>query len=137
MFNMRIFLFCTLFLVSSALLSGQNLIGLKYGEIRKYMRENNKDMSYNKVINNEFNYLKYSNQSDSQTVLFFLGADSVCKSIRIIMDQNFKAQKLKELDSAYRKIAVNKWMDSRNGKRYSIELKDEDWASVITISQLK
>jgi hypothetical protein len=67
------------------------------------MRENVKDMNLNKVNNDKFTYLKYSDNSDSQTMLFFLSRDSVCQSIRIICDENAKAKRLKEFDSAYKK----------------------------------
>lgn len=134
---MKNLLFCVLFLVSTFLARGQNLIGYKYDEIRKYMRENNKDMSLNRVNNSNFNYLKYSNNSDSQTILFFLGSDSVCRNIRIVFEQGLKAQKVKEMDSVYRREGTNKWSDSKHGRLYNIELKDEDWSSVITIVPVK
>lgn len=130
---MKALLFCVLFFISTVLAGGQNLIGYKYAEIRKYMRENKKDMSFNKVNNSKFNYLKYSNNSNSQTILFFFDSDSVCKSIEIILEQLLTAQKVKELDSIYRKQGTNRWIDSKNGKLYNIDLKDETWSSVITI----
>jgi hypothetical protein len=117
--------------------SGQNLIGYKENEIRKYMRENKKDMSLNKVTNSKFNYLKYSDSSDSQTMLFFLNKDSVCQSIRIICDENAKALRLKEFNSAYKKNNDNRWVDSHNGKSFMIELREEKWASVITMELYK
>ncbi|HLP73312.1 MAG TPA: hypothetical protein VK155_10450 [Bacteroidales bacterium] len=134
---MKAFLFCVLFLFSTALARGQNLVGCKYSEIRKYMRENKKDMSFNNVRNNDFNYLKYSNSSDSQTILFFLGRDSVCKSVRMILEPELKATKIKEMDSTYRKAGTNKWIDLKNGKLYNVELRDEIWSSVITIVPVK
>jgi hypothetical protein len=137
MIPMKSFLFCVSFLVSTALAQGQNLVGYKYSEIRKYMRENKKDMSYNRVNNSKFNYLKYSNSSDSQTILFFLGADSVCKGMRIILEPGLKAQAIKEMDSIYKRTANDKWSDSKKGKLYNVELKDEDWFSVITIVPAK
>ena len=130
---MKTFLFCSLFLVSTAFANSQNLIGCRYAEIRKYMRENEKDMSLNRVYNNEFKYLKYSNSSDSQTTLFFLDQDSICQSVRIILEHDIKAQKIKELDTIYSKKGANKWIDSKNGKFYNVELRDDDWSSVITI----
>jgi hypothetical protein len=66
--------------------NGQNLIGYKYMEIKKYMKENHKEMSFNNVSNSKFKYLKYSDSSDRQTLLFFLDSDSVCKSVRMICD---------------------------------------------------
>ena len=112
---------------------GQNLIGYNDEEIRKFMRENRKDMNFNNVRNNKFKYLKYSDNSDSQTILFFLTEDSVCKSVRVIFDSTMKTEKVKELNSNYKKAGDNRWVDNHNGKNYLIEVKDETWSCVITI----
>ncbi len=125
------------FLTISGFLSGQNLIGYKDFEIKKYMKENNGNMSYNKVNNDRFNYLKYTDNSDTQTLLFFLGTDSICKSIRIICDSVTKTEKVKEFNTSFKKNGENIWVDRRNGIDYLIEIKDEQWSSVITIEPLK
>ncbi len=117
--------------------SGQNLIGYKKEEIKNFMKMNQKEMNLNKVNNNTFIYLKYSDNSESQTILFFLGKDSVCRSIRIICDEVTKNMKIKEFDSTYRKNGSNRWIDSKNGTDYFIELREEDWASVITMLPAK
>lgn len=124
-------------LTLSGFLSGQNLVGYKDIEIRKYMKENKGNMSYNKVRNERYNYLKYTDNSDSQTLLFFLGSDSTCRSIRIICDTDVKAEKVKEFNTIYKKEGQNTWIDKRNGIDYLIELKDEEWSSTITIKPLK
>ena len=118
-------------------LSGQNLIGHKYDDIRNYLKTNRKDLSFNKVNNTKFNYLKYTDSSDSQTMLFFLDDDSICRSIRIICDASSKSQRIKEFNSIYRKRGENKWIDKHEGKDYLIELTDETWASVFTFSPVK
>lgn len=131
--------FISIILITAALAtaSGQNLIGYRYAEIRNYMKENFKDMIYNKVNNSKFTYLKYSDSLDSQTLLFFLDKDSVCRSIRLICDEGTKSQKVKEYNSIYKRRGENRWLDSRQGINYLIELKDEDWASVITMLPVK
>jgi hypothetical protein len=97
------------------------------------MKENRKDMNYDKVRNSLFSYLKYSDNYDRQTILFFLTPDSVCKSIRVICDSTMKNEKIDELDTNYKKIADNNWIDDHNGKKYLITLKDEKWSCSITI----
>ncbi len=125
------------FLTITGFLSGQNLIGYKDFEIKKYMKENIRNMSYNKVNNDRFNYLKYTDNSETQTLLFFLGTDSVCSSIRIICDSVTKAEKVKEFDTSFKKNGENIWVDRRNNIDYLIEIKDEQWSSIITIKPLK
>jgi hypothetical protein len=116
---------------------GQNLIGYKYKEIRKYMKENRTEMNYCNVTNNKFKYLKYSDRSDSQTLLLFLNTDSVCESVRMICDVYLKPKKAKEFDSIYKKAGENRWIDSRNGKDFLVEIKDEKWSCIVTIEPEK
>jgi hypothetical protein len=129
----RIAAFCSILIISCCYTYSQNLIGYKNYEIRKFMKENRKDMNYDKVRNSMFSYLKYSDNYDRQTILFFLTADSVCKSIRVICDSAMKTEKIKELDSNYRRIADNSWVDDHGGKKYLITFKDEKWSCSVTI----
>jgi hypothetical protein len=118
-------------------LSGQNLIGYNRGEIVKYMKENHKDMNLNSVVNSKFSYLKYSDDNDSETMLFFLGNDSICTGVRIICDEAARKGRIKEFDSAFRKTADNAWIDSRNGKNYRIDLVEDSWSNVFNITSIK
>jgi len=123
--------------VTCSVVTGQNLIGYKGSDIKKFMKENRKDMNFEKVTNSKFQYLKYSDNSDSQTLLFFLNADSVCNSIRMICDGPSKAERIKEFNSNYKSGGVNKWIDTREGKNYSIRVEEEPWSSIITIEPAK
>jgi hypothetical protein len=112
---------------------GQNLIGYSGREIRNYMKEQRIEMNFNTVINNKFKYLKYSDNSDSQTLLFFLNPDSVCQSVRLVCDRRVKEDKVKEFNSIYKKSGENRWVDNRDGKEYLIQIKEEEWSCIITI----
>ncbi len=101
------------------------------------MKENHKNLNFNSVTNSKFKYLKYSDNLDNQTLLFFLNPESVCKSVRIICDRSIINEKLKEFNSIYKKSGENKWTDSRGGYSYHIEIKDEKWSYVVTIDQDK
>jgi hypothetical protein len=122
-----------LFLFSGSVANGQNLIGFKSDEIRKFMKVNSHDMNFVKVTNNRFMYLKYSDDSESQTLLFFLSPDSVCKSVRLICDKTARAMKEKEFDTIYLKNGSNSWIDRRSGKDFLIEINDEKWSSIISM----
>jgi len=115
----------------------QNLIGYKAKDILKYMKMNHSDMNYNNVVNSKFSYLKYSDNNEDQTILFFLNSDSICRSERIIFDLKLKPVKSKELDSKYIKNGDNKWIDNHGGKTYNIELMDDNWSSVISVESEK
>jgi hypothetical protein len=101
------------------------------------MKENRQDMNSEKVINSTYNYLKYSDSGDSQTLLFFLNPDSICTSIRSVCDHSIKGEKVKEFDTIYKKIDANKWIDKRDGKDYLVEIRDEKWSFLIVIEPSK
>lgn len=112
---------------------GQNLIGYEEAEIKKYMKENRNDFKLQNDKNNYFKYLKYVNNTNTETLIFFLSDKSVCSEIRTICDQNLKSQKLKELDSSYTKESENVWTEKKKNKNYVIELTDEEWFFSINI----
>jgi hypothetical protein len=123
-----------LFLVSFNL-SAQNLIGYNEQEIRKYMTDNEKSLTYQSFINNStFKYLKYADSEGTTTLLFFLNEQMVCKSVRLIIDKSLKAQKIKEYNSLYKKAGDNQWTEAKNDKIYLIIMKDEEWSLNITIT---
>ena len=123
----------TFLMVASGITFAQNLIGYNDAQIRNFMKQNRKDMHFNNVKNTLFSYLKYSDNTDSQTILFFLTPDSVCKGVRVICENTMKPEKIKELDASYKRIGDDKWVDIHNGKNYLIKLKEEEWSCSITI----
>ena len=130
---MKIITIYTVLILAGVCAYGQNLIGYNDKEIRKYMKENRREMSLDNVTNDKFKYLKYSDSSDNQTLLFFLNPDSVCRSVRMICDVRIKAAKVKEFNSIYKQSEENRWVDKRDGKDYLIEMRDEKWSFTITI----
>ncbi len=115
-------------------LNGQNLIGYSEPEIRKYMAENKKDMVLqNFVNNNTFKYLKYTDNYETETLLFFLTEKLVCKSVRRICDKSLKPQIIKEYDKLFSKTGETEWTETKNGNKFLIELKEEDYTFNVTI----
>ncbi len=134
---MKIFPLIILFLSFGTSLLSQNLVGFRESEIRKYMQENRKDMNIADIKNSKFKYLKYSDNLDNQTILFFLKKNSVCYSERMICDYSIKNQKLEEFDRLYRRESDNRWTEVRNGKNYIITIKEGQWSFIVTIEQEK
>jgi hypothetical protein len=128
---------CLLLFIFRSVASGQNLIGYNHLEIIKFMKENHKEMNYNTVKNSMFSYLKYSDNYDRQTILFFLAPDSVCTSVRVICDSTMRPEKIKELDAAYRKLDKDSWIDDHDGKQYLIRFRTDKWTCSITIEPEK
>ena len=125
------------FILLCFIAQSQNLVGFKGKEIRKYMKENHSEMNYNKVVNNKFSYLKYSDNSENQTMLFFLNRDSVCNEVRITCDPGLKQQKIKEFDSRFKKDGEYGWIEKRDGRNYRILMEDGKWSFVISIEPEK
>jgi hypothetical protein len=134
---MKSFFLSSLLFLFFSVTSGQNLIGLRESEIITYMKENRKDMHLNRVVNESFSYLKYSDNFESQTMLFFLNRDSICYSIRIICDEQAKKQRVSEFNSIYRKKSDDRWIDFRNGREYIVMLKNDEWSFVFTMEPVK
>ncbi|HSL85615.1 MAG TPA: hypothetical protein VK861_01625 [Bacteroidales bacterium] len=120
-------------LFTCTLADGQNLVGYNAAGIRNYMAGNSSDLRNVKVTNDLFRYLKYTDYSDNQTILFFLSADSVCRNIRMIYDPSLRKNKIMELNSSYKRIDESKWLDNRDGKEFLVEMFDEQWSLVVTI----
>lgn len=130
---MRTIIFSLFLFLTGIGVSGQNVIGYNENEIKTYMKENHKEMSYNNVTNSSYKYLKYTNSTESQTLLFFLSPESVCKSVRLICDKSQITQKMKELNTLYKKEGENTWIDKRDGVKYRITSKEEKWAFIVSI----
>ena len=130
---MKFFFLLVVLMFSETVNYSQNLIGYKGWDIQKYMSSYRKDMNYEKVKNNMFRYLKYTDGSESQTILFFLNTDSICNSVRLICDSRVRDEKINEFNLSFHKDGDNKWIDRRGEKRYLIELSDEIYSCIITI----
>ena len=134
---MKSFTFPAVLLLTCIIGNSQNLIGYKAMEITDYMSVNRSDMNRDRVNNKSFRYLKYSDKYDSQTILYFLDRDSVCRNIRIVCNNNIRNAKVRELDSLYLKTGEKSWIDKRSGKNYLIRLIDEEWSFSVTIEPEK
>ena len=134
---MKIITLSAVLLLTCFFAHSQNLIGYKQKDILRYMKENRSEMNINSVTNSKFSYLKYSDNYENQTMLFFLNPDSVCKSIRLICDVSMKSEKVKELNSRYVKSGENRWLDKRDGKVFRIDIIDGKWSCVISIESEK
>jgi len=131
-YKIRLVAIFSLMIFTVGLSSGQNLIGYNYREIRNYMKENRVDMTFNRVKNASFSYLKYSDFAETETILFFLTPDSLCSTVRVVFASNMLTDKRKEMDSLYKKTENDKWVDAHGGKQYKISLTKDQWSCTLT-----
>jgi hypothetical protein len=130
-----LFLFSLILITVSG--QSQNLIGYKSSEIKDYMKKNNKEMTLENVVNDRYSYLKYTDANDSQTLLFFLNLDSVCRGIRLVCNRVARNEKVREFNSGYVIIDGNTWIDTLGRRRSIIMLDDDLWSSHFTIEPEK
>ena len=109
-------------------IDAQNYIGLHKDEIISMMDETQRDFRLNTgVINNTYNYLKYEDKVNEQTLLFFLDEDDCCTYVRLMSDYANLRDVLDSLDSNYSRHSEDKWTYRDQGETYMVSLKKEDW----------
>jgi hypothetical protein len=135
--RIRLIALISFLMISGSMVSGQNLIGYNYKEIRNYMKEKMNDMSMSKVRNSVYSYLKYSDFAETQTILFFLTPDSLCSGVKVIFSSDMLSEKRKELDSQFKKIRNDNWIDSHGGEKYLVKLIEEKWTCTVTYEREK
>jgi hypothetical protein len=113
--------------------TAQDYIGMRAEEIRKQMRAGRKDFSLDETtVNKVYKYLKYVDDMETRTILFFLSDDDRCTWYKVIYDNDFLGPVVQHLDSTCRKISDTLWMEEINGHQYRKELKKQEWFFSVT-----
>lgn len=114
--------------------SAQNLIGRKAEEIRKYMKTEQNIFSLDETtVNKVYKYLKYVDEMETRTALYFLSDDDRCTWYKVVYDNDLLPSVIAGMDSACRKISDTLWLEKSGGKTYQKVLERQDWFfSVIT-----
>ena len=123
----RIIIITFLLLLSGAGQS-QNLIGYHSDDIRKIMREDQNEFRLNDDTKNEYyNYLKFENRYGTKTFLFFLSENDTCKYTKLMCNHSELKETLKMLNENFKPVNENMWIEKKNGEKYTITLKKEQW----------
>jgi len=116
-----------------AKLYGQKFIGLPKDAIKGMMKTEMPELYFvDNTTNTSYNYLKYVDDLNEQTLLFFLNENNICTMIRYMCDYSLLNKKKKWLNNTYTKTAENQWGYKEGGKAYEIELDEGDWYFTIT-----
>jgi hypothetical protein len=116
----------------------QNYIGLTKDEIMKEMDLSYKNFKLNtNTVNPYYKYLKYENEIDEITILFFLSDDDVCTMVRKMCDYANINEELDALNQNCSKISKDAWSCSSKGKMYQVSLEEGEWYFTITTKQKK
>ncbi|HEY4787685.1 MAG TPA: hypothetical protein VIH57_16625, partial [Bacteroidales bacterium] len=72
-------------------------------------------------------YLKYINKITDQTMLLFLSEKDICTSTKLMSDYSNLLQVKKDLDKNYKSAGKNTWKYTKDGVKYVVKLKREEW----------
>ncbi len=125
---MRKFLVIIALLILSAGLQAQHFIGLHKDNVIKLMRENYREFyNDNSFTNKHFNYLKFVDNTGSQTWLFFLTEDDICKYHKRMVDYAYMNEIETELNGRGMKTGSDEWEYMSKGKSYTVTLTRDEW----------
>lgn len=133
----HIMLFTGLFLNSQSFFS-THFVGLSKDDIKQVMLTSYKPFKINTVnTNTAYNYLKYEDQVNEITVLFFLDKENKCSMVRLMSDYSNINDVIVELNSNFKKRDKSSWVYTSSGKEYSVNLEEGDWFFTVTIKEKK
>ncbi len=125
---MRKFLVIVALIVITAALQAQHFIGLHKDDVIKLMRETYREFyNDNSFTNKHFNYLKFLDNTGSQTWLFFLSEDDICKYHKRMVDYAYMNEIIAELNSRGMKTGTDEWEYMNMGKSYTVSLTRDEW----------
>ena len=126
---MKICIYISLIVFAISLqVNGQNFIGLHKNEITTLMKETQKEFILNTgVVNKKYNYLKYEDKINEQTILYFLNKDDYCTYVRLISDYANYNSAIDTLNTKYTRKNENTWIYKDKGKKYIVYLEKEEW----------
>ncbi len=111
----------------------QNLIGLKADEVKAFMRTEQNDFSLDEsTINKTYKYLKYVDDLETRTALYFLSDDSICTWYKVVYDNDLLAPTIALLDSTCRKVSDTLWLEKRDAHTYRKILDRQKWFFSVT-----
>lgn len=119
-------------------LGAQNLIGKRKAEIGKLMKVMYPDFALdNSIINKTYNYLKYEDKFNEQTMLIFLSDKDECTATKLMSSYSNLLQVKKELGQKYKTAGKDRWQYTENGIKYLVKLKREEWYFSVFTSKEK
>ncbi|HHJ09265.1 MAG TPA: hypothetical protein ENK25_00030 [Bacteroidetes bacterium] len=106
----------------------QNFIGRKAEEIRKYMTTEQNNFSLDETtVNKVYKYLKYVDEMETRTALYFLSDDDVCTWYKVVYDNDLLPSVIAGLDSTCRKVSDTLWLEKSGENTCQKILKRQDW----------
>jgi len=116
----------------------QHFIGKTKAQVEKEMKASYADFALdNSTVNNTYKYLKYVNKLTEETLLVFLSEDDICTSTKLASDYANLLQVKKDLNAKYKPAGKEKWRYTKDGVKYLVKLKREEWFFTVFTSKEK
>ncbi len=117
--------------------TAQDFIGMQAEEIKRQMRAGHKDFALDETTKNKvYKYLKYVDEMETRTILFFLSEGDTCTYYKIIYDNDLYNSVVQQLDTTCDRVSDTLWEQTVNGKKYGKVLKRQDWFFSVTTRPL-
>lgn len=127
-------LFLSMFLLLNV--SAQNFIGLHKDDVKKMMSSSNPNFILDEgAVNKSFRYLKYVDNLGNQTLLYFLSAEDVCTSSKMMSDYMYLNETTTRFNKKYKKTGIYSWVYYDKNQKYTVQLNCEKWFFTVIIKR--
>ncbi|MBN2519265.1 MAG: hypothetical protein JXB17_02075 [Bacteroidales bacterium] len=105
-----------------------NFIGYNKKDIKENMRKLKSDFYFNKEFEtSEAKIIKYTDLIETKTLLYVLDENENCRYYLIMYDLSYYNLILKELNSNYKQLSDNKWIEEIDGKIFTKSISKNEW----------
>ena len=120
-----ILLFAAAFMVRA---QAQTLIGLEKTEVMEVVKESYRDYAPdNSIVKQQFNYLKFVNNSQTITWIIYFSQDDICTSTKKVCDYVEYDFVLDELNEHCKATGDMEWTCMDDDRPYVMTLTEQDW----------
>ena len=131
------FISLLMFFISCFTTKSQEVIGLHADSIKVIMNENLPEFVLNTTSTNKvYNYLKYEDHTGTQTMLFFLTDNDICRYFKRICDYSLYSNIVGYLNENFENTNDTLWTSETDQGELQKVLKKEDWFFTI-VTRLK
>ncbi|UCH13529.1 MAG: hypothetical protein JSV22_10490, partial [Bacteroidales bacterium] len=85
--------------------------------------------------NEKYNYLKFEDRINEQTVLYFLDEDDNCTYVRFMSDYSNYNSVLDSLNTKYTRKNENTWTYTDKGVIYIVCMEKDEWFFTVNIKK--
>ena len=109
-------------------LQEQSMIGMSKEEVLQKMKEEHRKFALdNTITRQQFNYLKYGNNSETVTWIIYFSEKDICTSTKKVCDYIEYDYVLKELNEKFEKVGDLTWEFKSGNEQIQVTIEEKDW----------